>query len=600
MRTLRYTGFGLLVAIVAGWIFPGARLWSVHFLAFLPTAFSLVLIAIAVVLMSPLGARVVASLSRALQPFTKVNVWVWVALSVVVFIGMRESEPLLGDGQLLLRHLAQIGQVEAHGYEWTDEGFMSWREPLETLIHERGFRAVAGFHPPPIEHMSSDPDAAESQAEYGWFFEAARWSYIVLSTLAGGLFLFALIRFCKTVLAPEARAVFFLAMLCGGIVIVFFGYAEDYSYTALAIVATLLLGIQESLSAKKWPVWTLAAFGATALCHLGALYLLPAVLMLVLTKQGVSGKIVRWIPWAFVVASAIGYVLAQPLVKELHILPISPVGAKDGYSILTLARVVDILNLLVLIAPLSIFAFWKMPGHAKHKSTYQFLRVAAVGGIGLMLVFNPELGAGRDWDISGLMVLPLLVLAAWSLSQRREMFSHTAIATLAAIVLLTIVPFAAVNAQTQRSLARFETLLHLDHDRSSNGWEILAAYYRRQDDHTQAIRALQNALEVEPDNPRFQLNLAGELRKAGRLAESEPLYLEAARARKGYAPRLLLLCRSYNERGDNQAALRVARELVVLSPDTPHAAKVVASLEKDSAAVRTKDATLPEKPLNAN
>ena len=84
--------------------------------------------------------------------------------------------------------------------------------------------------------------------------------------------------------------------------------------------------------------------------------------------------------------------------------------------------------------------------------------------------------------------------------------------------------------------------------------------------HTQAVRAYQEALRHEPDHPVALVNLGLELESLGREAEAEAAYLQAVEARPREALPHFNLGNARFRRGDLQSAVAAYRAAVEADP----------------------------------
>jgi tetratricopeptide (TPR) repeat protein len=590
---LRRAGLVLFALVCAGWFRPEARLWGVHHMAFLPAMLPVPLLACAGLLLSPIGEKAVRGLGKALKGLAAVKPLVWVAMMAVVFVVLRVREPLLGDGQAVLRHLETMGRLEARYRPFVDKGSLRWTEPLETLLHERVFSLIATMHPPVSGDFTPDEDESNVAAEKAWFFGAARWTYILLSAAAGAVFVFLVLRFARKMLSPPARPVFLLTMFSASAMLLFFGYVEDYAWTAAAICACLLFAIEENAEPHAWPRKTLIAFALSVAFHVMSLILLPALVFFILARQAKEGtpveKLVRarWLIPAVAVLALAGYAILQNWPKATHLLPLFPAMSRDGYALFAPAHLVDFLNLIVLCAALPVAVVVLLRRHPEADASEiritTFLSIAAVCGLAFTLCFDPNLAMPRDWDLYSVALWPLIVFGAWRLSQVAEKAKREElIAIMGAFAMLVSVPYLLENISTKSEIARVESVLKLDPSRAAYGWENVAAYYRRVGDSENTIKALREAVTVD-SNPHYKLNLANELRRAGRLHEAELLYIEAAHARPEYAKYLLLLAQDYSRNGEKERVLPLARIMVEIDPKNPVFTKLVADLERTSA-----------------
>ena len=275
-------GFLLLLAAVFGWWTPTLRVWGAHHLAFLPLPLSAILLVLVIVLLTPLGGRVMERLYRRTLPPLLRKAVVGSVAAMIVFFALRVAVPFLGDGSLWIKELSWVGVFEAHGHNFFGRRWLTRKEPLELGLHELVFRGVAQFRPRDFPGITPEQQEVTYKRSSRWLSNAAEQTYSLLSILAGGLFVFLAVRFAQRRVMPELRALFLLMLLSGSGMLLFFGYVENYSWMSLAVLAMLLAGIDESFTPRRFPLKTVAAFVLAVGLHLTAVALLPGVLFLVL------------------------------------------------------------------------------------------------------------------------------------------------------------------------------------------------------------------------------------------------------------------------------------------------------------------------------
>jgi tetratricopeptide (TPR) repeat protein len=102
--------------------------------------------------------------------------------------------------------------------------------------------------------------------------------------------------------------------------------------------------------------------------------------------------------------------------------------------------------------------------------------------------------------------------------------------------------------------------------RTSTGYLMLAAYYKRSSQQAAALEVLENGLNLLPDSPEMILAYGGMLEKAGQFDKAIPLYvhLEGVKAGMG-KPRLLM---AHLRKGDFDAAKEIAEREVAANPSS--------------------------------
>lgn len=592
---MRVAGFLLLAVVLLSWMAPFLRVWGMHHYAFLPFPLSILLAALSFVLLTPLGGRFVGFVQHRFPKLAHRSALLWAVAAMVAFYALRVSVPLLGDSSLWIKELSWIGMFESRGQHVPNTRWLMRKEPFELGLHELVFRGVYQLRPREFPALTAEQKEAALKKRQAWMNSAAASTYVGLSVLAGGLLVYLSIRFARKRLVREQRTPFLLLLLSGCGMQMFFGYVENYSWMSLAIVATLLAGIDEAFEPRRFPVKTVVAFLLAVGFHLLSIFLLPAVLLFVFLKMNsrrAEGPtaIRRWF-WVVLGGCAIlgfaGYVWVEGWKGWISIMPLVPSLSKDGYSILEGRHLLDLLNLFMLsaFAPAMVLAGTIFRKSEDKVAWIQdrFLAMAAIGGGGLAFVFNPNLGMARDWDVVTAALWPLVVWAAWRLatSDLQAMRPHI-IAAIAGIALAAVVPYMLIQANTKSSLKRFETLLHLDKSRSAYGWENLATYYEDHGDMENRIRCWKEALNVE-DNPRYQVNIGIAYRLKGDLEQSEKYLMEGAKRNPKFAYQLSYLGMEWAKKGRLDVARSLVRKALELDPDDKNASSILLRLDTEIA-----------------
>ena len=309
----------------------------------------------------------------------------------VVFAGLcylLRSRALNPDGRALTEVLARA--VGAHTHHLTHD------EMLELFVHGRFWWWT---------HES-----------FGW---SVATSYQVLAALAGGVFVVLLWSLCR-LLAPRAGAALTVAVLCGGSVQLFFGDVENYSLTAVWVLAYLYTAVLH-LQRRGSLALPALLLGVAIAFHLLALLMLPSLLYLIFR----SARRRRWT--AVAVAAA-----APALVVGLTLLLLQQLGVPlaglwtgshasghggDYLSALALGTPAYYLaqfNLLALLAP----GIWLVPALAIHRRwplrPEAILLALAGGGLLLLqLLWDAKLGVYNDWNLYACGAIPVQLLV-WS------------------------------------------------------------------------------------------------------------------------------------------------------------------------------------------
>jgi len=145
--------------------------------------------------------------------------------------------------------------------------------------------------------------------------------------------------------------------------------------------------------------------------------------------------------------------------------------------------------------------------------------------IAYFLLFHPEIGMARDWDLFAMATVAVVPLVLLTLNRYRHATGASLDATarfaIPALLLVMVlgVSWVAVNASTDRTVRRFERILTYDQTHASYAWENLAILQHDAGNLQEAIRTMQQAVAVS-HNPRQIVRLAVYIEEDGRSEEA--------------------------------------------------------------------------------
>ena len=177
-----------------------------------------------------------------------------------------------------------------------------------------------------------------------------------------------------------------------------------------------------------------------------------------------------------------------------------------GYGIFSAPHLLDLMNELVLVAPigipLALLARWDR-GDPTMALLRPFFILAVAGAMLVMVVLNPTLGMARDWDLMALC--PLLITVVLAYGAARNPLTERWAPHVLLVAAWCVVPWVLMNHSRDAAVARFSNLLRLDRDRpgTAYGYELLATFQRSHGDPVAAIEAMMAALERRPGYQRY-------------------------------------------------------------------------------------------------
>lgn len=318
--------------------------------------------------------------------------------------------------------------ILANAVGWPDPALRlthSWQAPLDIFLHSQIWLA---------------------------FHERFRWSdatpvYRLLSPVAGMLYLAVALQLGRMKnLAPAWLTFGLLASL--GVVQLFFGYVENYSFAAAGILAYLWIGL--GVLEGKRSLWlasaVLALLNAT---HPSTIVLSPSLLYIawrhwqsgqISARRGlaeVALPVVLMAGGTLLLMEAGGHGLAALMGADRPgggdgrwLVPLFVTTTRwEQYTLFSWPHLRDFLNEQILVAPVvlpSLLLLWVGTFRrewrsiasglsAEEKNTARFLLVAAVCYWLFVWLWNPDYGGQRDWDLFSLSTIPSTLLLIWLL-----------------------------------------------------------------------------------------------------------------------------------------------------------------------------------------
>jgi hypothetical protein len=248
----------------------------------------------------------------------------------------------------------------------------------------------------------------------GW---SVAYSYQVVSSIAGGMFVFLLIYFSKYF---KGRAIYFsLGVLSSGFMQLFFGDVENYTLVSVLLFYYFFVskGYIEGKYSFILPVITLA----TAITfHLLAGWLLPS--LLILFWQAYKRREYREMAYSIffsmlILGSTLIFFHYNGLTMDQLFNNSHALGHGGTVRMLvtpSFAHYWQIANMLFLLFPAILFFIPMFLYKRIRLTTYQlFLSISSLCMLLLMFIWNPMLGVYQDWNLFAPGMIPLAILF-WS------------------------------------------------------------------------------------------------------------------------------------------------------------------------------------------
>lgn len=545
---------GLLVlAHFASSFFPHARLWGINHLAYFPMWVRLVFTFAGLIILVPrVNEKVYEVLDKLLsllqKIFAKREVLGYAFFSLLftfLFWLLRtRANFIFGDSYSLLYQLKLGAYVRIE------------LEPLTALAHLYLYKLLNPLISLSPEHV-----------------------YVVLSLLAGGVFVFLLFFFVR-LFSEEIidRLVIFSLFLFSGATQLLLGYVEHYSLSLVSIFAYLYFSLRYLQGKARWYLPVILCALSIAF-HFSSLYLLPSLLFLLIIKKKKNQMIFNlkriflyFLILALLTAVSVFYVwFFNPVIMEIFV-PLSR-GTPDapGYTLFSSGHLLDFLNQHFLLSSAGLILLFALALNYRRVIKFRspvivFLLLVIAGQLSYHFLIDPKLGAARDWDLFSSVALGYIALGIYLFAGVVK-YKRYAGMVLTFTAILSTLPWFLLNADMDRAIPRFKNILDLDLKRSRPGRLILTEYYNKQERFKEAEGIKAEFFRIFPED-----SLTSEAQRSlnsGKYEEAKPLLKRAIEVNPAYFIAHYDLARVYLKEGEMDKAIEEFKEVVRLKPFAP-------------------------------
>jgi hypothetical protein len=567
--------------IAAAAFFPALRLWGVNHLAFLPSparyaAIAILVLAFIPALAAPVYRRACARFDRTGVTPRSAGAWALLACialaAVAGFWSMRSSTLLLGDGQLLVRSFEAAEQ----GYEKVimrsakaivNEELIA---PGTTLTYYGAIKTGNHFKQPPLNSMRA------------------------LNCILGGMLVFLLGMIVTSNFARGELRLWLLLLALGSCTLeLFFGYIENYTTPTFLLMIYVVLALRAlHQQGRAWVAGIPLIMACYA--HIQSILFLPSFvyLMLWIHARDRRQTLLRYWTPAFAAVAFVG-IISAPLLVQMRRFYV-PLGfSNDKYALFSPNHLIDIVNELFILLPiLPVVAAMAWIGRSAaraerrdtaraikapvewfaHPAEWQFVSTILIPCAFYIAFFHPEIGMARDWDLftmatTALVPFVLLVLNRYIRATGIETgnVARFAVPSLA-VMLISSAAWVGVNASTERSMARFKSILTYDQTHAAYAWENLAMLQHSRKELDASIETMRIAYD-HSHNPRQGARLAVYLDEAGHTDEAKQVIEKILEKRPDYSVARFRLLVFLEKQEDWTRILDVARDGVKYNPD---------------------------------
>ena len=291
--------------------------------------------------------------------------------------------------------------------------------------------------------------------------------YQIFSCFCGIIYIIGVWKLSNYLFKDNAVAVF-ITIISSSVTVFFFGYIESYSL----IVAILPFVIHSGLKAidNKADLKYFVIFSVMAmLVHSIAVILLIPALIYVISHHtaGVKIHINKYIALLGIAIIILAYLIRSILSTgiERYLLQLLP-SETSPQAFFTIRHLLNIINWLflgalpvVVIIPLMSKSTNKLSELQNIKINYCIWSIAASAAF--MLIFVPQLGGPRDWDLFVLPVFVILISSLTILSIRTDGRFPPVIIPAAAVSLVVTISFIGINSSVAKAADRFAEIIEV-------------------------------------------------------------------------------------------------------------------------------------------
>lgn len=473
----------LLIHFLAIWC-DSSLLWGVDSWSYYPPIISILLLITSTILIFISFNHYFLDIVKKISDFfRKIPFFIWIIIFGLLLIFLSQKLFMLGDGLLRIRN--------------TQAGYMfSPAEPMDTWLHTWLFKTLK----PLLNITSAD-------------------IYIITSIFSGLISIIGVRFYLKKIFPQSYYKRLFIGLsffLCGSVQL-FFGYVESYSIMVCFIILFIFSTINH-LEKETFSIVPMLFLSLGTIFHPLAIVLLPSALyfyMKVINRIKISkARAYILLSLAFVfpillmfgLFSLQGYDLSKffTTAKADFFLPL--LSSAHTYGVLSLEHLIDILNLIFLTSP-SIIAIHLIK-KTKFKSKW-FLLISTISLLIFSILFKPDLGFSRDWDLFSILAFPLSILVIFSIVNIDNNLKNSYVLILIFVSLFHTMPWVINNSNEELSLKRAENLANTyfwsPHSKAILFDEI-SQYYYDKNMLNKALEFMEKAYYYEA-NERFLYSL---------------------------------------------------------------------------------------------
>jgi tetratricopeptide (TPR) repeat protein len=506
----------ILLRVVVSYL-PGAALWGLDFLRYVPSPMLFILTGLALLIAFDrrgiLGNAVEKAAAFVFPESKARRIATLAAFSlavIAVFSSFNIAYPFLGDGKHVGTTLYRI--LKGH----TEAQAVLWNEPLTHLYYLFAFKT---FSP---ETLTFD------HVNLKGFYAVFRWTSYIL----GSIYVFSVFvlsgNIAKNALQRLALSLGILG--CGGMLF-YFGYLEYYAFLYLLGTLFLMTGLSD-LKKRKAPIKSGIMLGLAIAFHLSAVVFLPAYMYLLAdhfknreAKSAFAPASVLKITMYVMGCCVAIYLALQFLDIQGFFIPLLPGDAL--WALLSVQHGFDVLNNLFIHAPFAV-AVLVVFQLGKKANAWQSpeLQFAGIAGLFWLALIVSHSAIARDWDVYALFGTSIAVMAFLMVQELAEAAARRYyMRQMVLQPILLLIPWLYINYVPAKAEIRFADVTDhyaeiLPPDVTTGCYETLREYNANVKDVRDEIYFLSRVIEYDR-SPYQYFKLSRTLRKSEQLDAPE-------------------------------------------------------------------------------
>ncbi len=450
------------------------RFWGFNHLIFLSNAFAIIYAVIAIIALILPFFRQTSQISEAFidgfseiffeSKYKYIHRLIFIAVLSAFFIIFAAPTHFLGDGYTALSNLA------------SDSGtVLRWSEKGITLLHSI-VQSLLGPKNKQTSLLTFQIMAIFSEVISIWFF------FLIAEFLSDN---------------KSKRVLIFFTSVLSGILLLFFGYVENYPLIWIALTGFVYFGLRYMTSGRSL-AGGLFFLVLGIFIHLQMSILIPAFVFLIFCRG--RGLAVYRQYRALLISLAIVFVIGGFIIfihlyktdlyfEDIFLPLFTGKGLSPTNFAFSVTHLTDMVNELLLLSPifpiLIVLSFNEFKHIFKNGVTF-FLTIITLSSFLFVLFIDPKIGMGRDWDLFSFLGFGFTLLLVYSIPEKHLTALKKYIPTMIIYLIVTTVPYLLMNLNRDTSIKYAKYLIDLDPEKSYSNLVIMRLYYQESGDRQTA------------------------------------------------------------------------------------------------------------------